>query len=44
MFAGFGIVLAYQSWQQAKLGPEMIGSVPADDRHVEQAHGTAAHA
>jgi hypothetical protein len=43
MFGVFAVVLAYQSWQQAKFGPEMLpdsgsGQVPptehADDHHA----------
>ena len=44
MFAGFAVVLAYESWQQSRLGPDMIGSVPEDDRTLDQSHGHAVHA
>lgn len=48
MFVVFAVALAYCSWQQSKLGPEMIGSVPEGDRQVDHAghhgHGHAAHA
>jgi len=37
MFAAFSAVLAYNSWQQIKLGPEMV---PAPEQHP----GGAAHA
>ena len=32
MFAAFSVVLAYNSWQQSKLGPEMV---PAPETHPE---------
>jgi hypothetical protein len=34
IFAAFSAVLAYNSWQQSKLGPEMV---PASDSHPESA-------
>ncbi len=43
VFASFAIVLAYQSWQQSKLGSEMIKDVPAGDRHVDHDYGQAVH-
>ncbi len=48
MFAVFAVVLAYCSWQQSTLGPDMIGSVPEGDRQPDLAdhhgQGNAAHA
>lgn len=35
MFAAFSVVLAYQSWQQARLGPETV-SQPAEDQGQHQ--------
>ncbi len=30
-FVGFALVLAYQSWEQGKLGPEMLVEPVAED-------------
>ncbi len=39
-FTGFAIVLAIQSWQQSKTGPDMVDSPSEDVQH----HGQAVHA
>lgn len=43
MFAGFAIVLAYQSWQQGRLGPDMVKDAPVGDRPVGHDYGQAVH-
>ena len=45
MFAAFSVVLAYNSWQQSKLGPDMVPSPeqhPAPEQHPE-AEALAVH-
>ncbi len=45
VFTGFAGVLAYVSWQQGTLGPDMIGTRAADNRKAGDArHGHAIHA
>jgi hypothetical protein len=39
IFAAFSAVLAYNSWQQSKLGPDMV---PAPESHPEST-GMAVH-
>lgn len=41
MFGFFSAVLAYQSWQQSRQGPDMV-SAPAD-RHQDTDHQDAHH-
>lgn len=43
VFAVFGLVLAYQSWQQSQLGPDMIGTVPIPAKAPARIPGHAAH-
>ncbi len=38
-FGLFSAVLAYQSWQQSRLGPEML---PATEDHRDERHPVAA--
>jgi hypothetical protein len=42
MFSSFGIVLAYMSHQQSKLGPEMLGDTPRQPKPVQEDHLLAA--
>ena len=44
-FSSFAIALAYASWQQGQMGPEMITSgVARDDHGGDEHHGHAVHA
>ncbi|HVY15624.1 MAG TPA: hypothetical protein VHB27_10360 [Rhodopila sp.] len=44
MFTVFAIVLAYESWQQSKLGPDMLGTVRAEPKPATHFPNHAAHA
>jgi hypothetical protein len=47
MFFSFSVALAYASWLQSQMGPEMIGARQADERqtgHGDPGHGDPAHA
>ncbi len=43
-FTGFAVVLAFESWQQGRLGPETTGPVAEDDRDLDHSHGHAVRA
>lgn len=42
MFFSFSAALAYASWIQSQMGPEMIGTRPADE--PQAGHGHPVHA